>query len=371
MSDILSFITEKYLNKASEEWRIAEKVMQHERITTEEALYLYKKAEPGFLGVLANHIREQKNGKRVYFIRNVHLEPTNVCVCNCRFCSYSKKSGDKGAWRLSMKEINDAVSGTGADISEIHITGGTHPEADLAYYEKIVKTVKKIRPDIHLKAFSAAELQYVFDKAGVSYSDGFKILIAAGLDSIPGGGAEIFNEKIRKKICPEKSTSEQWLSVHRAAHLSGIFSNATMLYGHIEKYADRVDHLNRLRSLQDETGKFNAFIPLKFRNQNNELSGLPETTLIEDMRNYAVSRIFLDNFPHIKAYWPMLGKQAAQVALSFGVDDIDGTINDSTSIYTAAGVDESNLTVVELKELIVSAGYIPVERYSDYSERIS
>jgi aminodeoxyfutalosine synthase len=266
-----------------------------------------------------------------------------------------------------MKEITDTVSRIDKDISEIHITGGTHPEATLEYYEKIVKTVKKIRPDIHLKAFSAAELQYVFDKAKVTYTEGFRVLIGAGLDSIPGGGAEIFNEKIREKICPEKSSSEQWLNVHKAAHQSGIFSNATMLYGHIEEYKDRVDHLDRLRALQDETGKFNAFIPLKFRNQNNELSGLKETTLIEDMRNYAVSRIFLDNFPHIKSYWPMLGKQSAQIALSFGVDDIDGTINNSTSIYTSAGMDESTLTVNELTALIISAGYIPAERLSDYS----
>jgi aminodeoxyfutalosine synthase len=367
MSDILNLLVENKLAKNSEEWCIADKVIHNKRISTDDALYLYEKAEPGFLGILSNHIREQKNGKQVYFIRNIHLEPTNVCVCNCRFCSYSKKSGDKDAWRLSMKEITDAVSQIDKDISEIHITGGTHPEATLEYYEKIVKTVKKIRPDIHLKAFSAAELHYVFDKSQMSYIDGFKVLIQAGLDSIPGGGAEIFNEEIRKKICPEKATSEQWLNVHQAAHQSGIFSNATMLYGHVEKYADRVDHLNRLRSLQDETGKFNAFIPLKFRNQNNELSGLKETTLIEDMRNYAVSRIFLDNFPHIKAYWPMLGKQSAQIALSFGVDDIDGTINNSTSIYTAAGVDESTLTVDELSSLIFSAGYLPAERYSDYS----
>lgn len=367
MSELSDFLITNHLKKNSEEWLIADKVMHNKRITTGEALYLYEKAEPGYLGILANHIREQKNGKQVFFIRNVHLEPTNVCVCNCRFCSYSKKSGDKDAWRLSMKEITDTVSHIEKDISEIHITGGTHPEATLEYYEKIVKTVKKIRPDIHLKAFSAAELQYVFDKAGVSYIDGFRVLIQAGLDSIPGGGAEIFDEEVRKKVCPEKSTSEQWLNVHRAAHLSGIFSNATMLYGHIEKYAHRVDHLNRLRTLQDETGKFNAFIPLKFRNQNNELSGLQETTLLEDMRNYAIARIFLDNFPHVKAYWPMLGKQSAQLALSFGVDDIDGTINNSTSIYTSAGMDESTLTVDELSALIVSAGFVPAERYSDYS----
>jgi aminodeoxyfutalosine synthase len=367
MSDFLTLLVEKNLKKDSEEWRIASKIIDHKRITTGEALYLYEKAETGFLGILANHIREDKNSKKVYFIRNIHLEPTNVCVCNCRFCSYSKKSGDKDAWRLSMKEITDTVSRIDKDISEIHITGGTHPESTLEYYEKIVKNVKKIRPDIHVKAFSAAELQYVFDKAQVSYADGFKVLIRAGLDSIPGGGAEIFDEKVRGKICPEKSTSEQWLNVHRAAHQSGIFSNATMLYGHIEKYEDRVDHLDRLRTLQDETGRFNAFIPLKFRNRNNKLSGLKETTLTEDMRNYAVSRIFLDNFPHIKAYWPMLGKQSAQVALSFGVDDIDGTINNSTSIYTSAGVDEATLTVDELTALITSAGYIAAERFSDYT----
>ena len=364
---MIDTILKQNLNKNSLSWRIAEKVLQQQRITPDEALFLYQKADLGYLGILANHIRENKNSRQVFFIRNVHLEPTNVCVCNCKFCSYSKRDGEKGAWRLSMKEITDTVKNIPTDISEIHITGGTHPEATLLYYEKIVKTVKSIRPDIHLKAFSAAELQYVFDKAGVSYQEGFRVLIAAGLNSIPGGGAEIFDEKLRKKICPEKSTSEAWLQVHKAAHQAGIFSNATMLYGHIETAKHRIDHLNRLRCLQDETGKFNAFIPLKFRNQNNTMSDLKETTQIEDMRNYAVSRIFLDNFPHLKAYWPMLGKQSAQVALSFGVDDIDGTINDSTSIYTSAGVNESTLTVNELKEMITSAGYIPAERYSDYT----
>ena len=369
MPGILDHIAGSGLKTTSELRRIAEKVSQGQRITPAEALFLYEKAETGFLGVLASGIRVHKNDRNVYFIRNVHLEPTNVCVCNCKFCSYSKRSGDKDAYRFTMKEITEKVNAIDADITELHITGGTHPEATLEYYEKIVKTVKKIRPGIHLKAFSAAELQYVFDKAGVSYADGINVLKKAGLDSIPGGGAEIFDEKIRQKICPEKSTTQQWLGVHRAAHRSGLFSNATMLYGHIETFRHRVDHMDRLRTLQDETGGFNAFIPLKFRNQNNQLSKNKETTLVEDMRNYAVSRIFLDNFPHIKAYWPMLGKQAAQIALAFGVDDIDGTIHNTTTIYTAAGVSETNLTADELKHLVVSAGYVPVERYSDYTVR--
>jgi len=366
MSDIFDLIHDENSGTDPESRRIAEKVVQNERISTAEALFLYKEAEPGLLGILANHIRENKNGRRVYYIRNIHIEPTNVCVCNCRFCSYSKKEGEAGAMKLSMNEITDTVVLAGSDISEIHITGGTHPEATLAYYEKIVKTVKKLRPDVHLKAFSAAELHYVFDKAGQCYDCGIRILMDAGLDSIPGGGAEIFDAKIRKKICPEKCTSAQWLGVHKAAHKAGLFSNATMLYGHVENYSHRIDHLNRLRNLQDKTSHFNAFIPLKFRNRNNELSQLKETTLMEDMRNFAVSRIFLDNFPHIKAYWPMLGKQAAQIALSFGVDDIDGTINNSTSIYTAAGADETTLTVSELRQLISSAGFEAVERNSDY-----
>ncbi len=349
--------------------KIVEKVLAAERITAEDALYLYSTAELGFLAMLANHIKHNKNGKNVYFIQNIHLEPTNVCVCNCRFCSYAKKKGTEGAWELSLDEIAEKIHQIDACVNEIHITGGTHPSATVASYVDMVKTIRAINPHIHIKAFSAAELHYVFTKEDIPYQEGFRLLIEAGLGSIPGGGAEIFDETLRRKICPDKTSSVDWLRVHEASHQSGIFSNATMLYGHIETYEHRIDHMNRLRNLQDSTSGFNAFIPLKFKRQNNPMSNIKEGTLLEDLRNYAVARVFLDNFPHIKSYWPMLGKEAAQLSLSFGVDDIDGTINDSTKIYSMAGAEDTapHMNVDEIKKLITAAGQNPVERYSDYS----
>ena len=369
MKDTLPFFIENNFIKNAEEKKIAEKVLSSERISPDEAYYLYTKAELGLLALLASHIKDKKTGNNVFFIQNIHLEPTNICVCNCRFCSYRKKNGTPGAWRLSLDEIAEKIYQLDKAINEIHITGGTHPEATLTEYIDIVKTIRNINRHIHIKAFSAAELHYVFQKEKINYEEGFRLLIGAGLGSIPGGGAEIFDEEIRRKICPDKTSSTEWLNIHNSAHRSGIFSNATMLYGHIENYAHRIDHMLRLRNLQDITSGFNAFIPLKFKNQNNSMSDLKEVSLLEDLRNYAVSRIFLDNFPHIKSYWPMLGKEAAQLSLSFGVDDIDGTINNSTKIYSLAGAQETSphMNVEELKKIITDAGYAPVERYSDYS----
>lgn len=344
------------------------KVLHGKRISEKEALHLYTKTETGLLSLMADHVRTKLNSDKVFFIRNIHLEPTNLCIYNCKFCSFVCKT-KSSSLTYTLQEIGKMAEQIGKDINEIHITGGTHPDSSIDQYEKILTIIRTKNPKIHIKAFSAAELFYIFKKDRIEFSEGLKILIKAGLNSIPGGGAEIFDEKIRKEICPEKITSAAWLGIHRAAHQSGIFSNATMLYGHIENYLHRTDHMNRLRELQDETGGFNAFIPLKFRNKNNSLSHLEEVTLLEDLRSYAVARIFLDNIPHLKAYWPMLGKKQAQLALSFGVDDIDGTINNSTTIYTTAGVNnnENTLSVVELKKMITQSGFTPIERYSDYS----
>ncbi|MEI6123265.1 MAG: CofH family radical SAM protein [Bacteroidota bacterium] len=369
MKNSLSFFLHNNIINTPDDKRIAEKILASERITPDEAFYLFTEADLGLLGIMASHIKNNKTGKTVYFIQNIHLEPTNICVCNCKFCSYSKKSGKPGAWRLTLEEISEKIKQISENINEIHITGGTHPDATLTEYIHLVKTIRSINPKIHIKAFSAAELHYVFQKENIKYEDGFRLLIQAGLGSIPGGGAETFDEEIRKNICPDKTSSVEWLNVHAAAHKSGIFSNATMLYGHIESYHHRIDHMMRLRTLQDITSGFNAFIPLKFKNQNNPMSELKEVSLLEDMRNYAVSRIFLDNFPHIKSYWPMLGKEAAQLSLSFGVDDIDGTINDSTRIYSMAGAEDATpqMHVEEITKIILDAGYNPVERNSDYS----
>ncbi len=358
------------LNISSSLVAISEKVISGNRITPEEGLSLYQTADLGFLGLLSNFIREKKNGNDAYFNKNFHVEPTNICIYRCKFCSYSRKMNEDGSWQ---KEIDDIVAMAKAyqdkDVTEVHIVGGVHPDRNLAYYAEMVDQVRQTLPNIHIKAFSAVELEYMFKKSGVSVEKGFEMLKKAGLNSIPGGGAEIFDETLREQICPDKVSSQNWLKIHECAHQNGILSNATMLYGHIETYTHRIDHLNRLRELQDKTHGFNCFIPLKYRKANNPMSEIGEVTLIEDLKNYAVSRIFLDNFSHIKAYWPMIGKEMAQLSLSFGIDDIDGTIDDTTRIYTMAGEEETPaLTTGELVKLIRQAKRIPVERDSLYKK---
>ncbi len=350
---------------------IAQKVANQERISFEDGVYLYEHGELGFLGTLANHIRELKHGDKVFFNRNFHVEPTNICVFDCKFCSYSRllKQKDEG-WEMTEEQILEKVrSYDGKPVTEVHIVGGVHPKMGLHYFANLIKKIKEIRPDIHVKAFTAVELDYMCRKAKLSYEDGLRVLKEHGQDSLPGGGAEIFNEAIRAEICADKCTSDQWLDMHRTAHKLGMPSNATMLYGHVENYHHRVDHMNRLRNLQDETGGFNTFIPLKFRNGDNQMSHVPEVSTIEDLRNYAVARIFMDNFAHIKAYWPMIGRNTAQLSLAFGVDDIDGTIDDSTKIYSMAGSEEQNpaLSTQQLVQMIKDAGRHPIERDTVYN----
>jgi aminodeoxyfutalosine synthase len=350
--------------------KIAQKIKDNIRISTEECLYLYDNGEIGYLGVLANYIREKKNENFTYFNRNFHVEPTNICVYDCKFCSYSRLLKQKdGAWELNAEQmLNIVKSYEGQPVTEVHIVGGVHPKMGLHYFGDLIKSVKALRPDLHVKAFTAVELYYMFKKAKVTTAEGLKYLKDCGLDSLPGGGAEIFDEAVRKEICEDKCTSEEWLEIHGTAHELGIPSNATMLYGHVENFVHRVDHMNRLRQMQDRTKGFNTFIPLKFRNQDNQMSHIAEVSVIEDMRNYAISRIFLDNFNHIKAYWPMIGRNSAQLSLNYGVDDIDGTIDDSTKIYTMAGSEEQNpkLSTAQLVELIQQAGRTPIERDTLY-----
>ncbi len=349
---------------------IAKKTIDGERITVKEGIVLFEKGDLGFLGTLANFIREKKHGDHTFFNRNIHIEPTNICVFDCKFCSYSKLLREKTqGWELTEDEIYDIVrSYKDKAITEIHIVGGVHPKMGLHYFGNLIKNIKEIRPDIHVKAFTAVELEYMCRKAKVSYKEGLQILKDYGQDSLPGGGAEIFDEKIRAEICDDKCSTEQWLEIHRTAHEIGLPSNATMLYGHIESYAHRIDHMDRLRNLQDETGGFNTFIPLKFRNKDNQMSHLKESTVVEDLKNYAVSRIFLDNFDHLKAYWPMIGRETSQLSLSYGVDDIDGTIDDSTKIYSMAGAEDQNpaLTTKELVQLIKDVNRHPIERGTLY-----
>jgi aminodeoxyfutalosine synthase len=258
----------------------------------------------------------------------------------------------------------------GKPVTEVHIVGGVHPKMNLYFFVELLKQIKAHRPDLHIKGFTAVELDYMFRKAKLSIEDGLKILNDSGLDSLPGGGAEIFDQEIRKQICEDKVDAEGWLQIHRQAHLRGMHSNATMLYGHIEKFGHRIDHMERLRTLQDETGGFNTFIPLKFRNKGNDMSHVAESSVVEDMRLYAISRIYMDNFRHIKAYWPMLGRQNAQLTLSFGVNDLDGTIDDSTRIYSMAGSEEQHptLSTAQLVALIRQVKREPVERDTLYNE---
>jgi len=352
--------------------KIGEKIIEKERILFDEGLMLFENASLPFLGALANYIRESLHGNKTYFNRNFHIEPTNVCVFSCAFCSYSRLYAhrDEG-WELSLDQMMDMVRKyDGVPVTEVHIVGGVHPKMNLYFFVELLLNIKAHRPDLHIKGFTAVELDYMFRKAKLPVEEGLKLLNDSGLDSLPGGGAEIFDPEIRKQICDDKVNAEGWLQIHRQAHLLGMHSNATMLYGHIEQYVHRIDHMDRLRKLQDETHGFNTFIPLKFRNKGNDMSHVAESSVIEDMKLYAVSRIFMDNFPHIKAYWPMLGRQSAQLTLSFGVNDLDGTIDDSTKIYSMAGSEEQHpsLTTTELVALIKQMKREPVERDTLYNE---
>lgn len=351
---------------------IADKVINKERLTVEEGVLLFEKGEPGFLGSLANHITQQLHGNKVYFNRNFHIEPTNVCMFTCHFCSYSRlyKNRDEG-WELSIEQMLDMVRKyDGQPVTEVHIVGGVHPKMNLEFFCETVSKIRDLRPDLHIKGFTAVELDYMFRKAKLTVREGLQQLKDAGLQSLPGGGAEIFHPDIRNQICADKVDGNGWLEIHKTAHQLGMHTNATMLYGHIEKYEHRVDHMNQLRNLQDETGGFNCFIPLKFRNKDNDMSHIAETSMIEDMRTYAIARIFMDNFRNLKAYWPMLGRQSAQMTLSFGVNDLDGTIDDTTKIYAMAGAEEQSpsMSTEDLCDLITSVGKTPVERDTVYNE---
>ncbi|PCI98380.1 MAG: aminofutalosine synthase MqnE [Flavobacteriales bacterium] len=353
---------------------IVDKVKNEERITSEEGIYLYENAEVSYLGTLANFIRERRHGNKTYFNKNFHIEPTNICVFDCKFCAYSKflrNKDDFDAWELSEEEIIEAIKAyEGKDITEVHIVGGVHPKMGLEYFKNLISKIKEIRPDLHVKAFTAVELDYMARKAKVGYEECLQILKDAGQGSLPGGGAEIFDKSVRDQICKDKCTGEEWLEMHEAAHNVGMPSNATILYGHVEEPKHLIDHMNRLRELQDKTGGFNAFIPLKFRNGNNQMSHIEEVSVVEDLKMYAIARIFLDNFNHIKAYWPMIGRKTTQLLLSFGVNDIDGTVDDSTKIYSMAGVEEQKpvMTSDQMVALIKGVNRQPIERDSVYNE---
>lgn len=350
---------------------IGQKILQNERISFDDGVALFEKSSLPYVGALANWKRNELHGDITYFNRNFHIEPTNVCVFSCKFCSYSKLYAHKEeGWELTIDQMMDIVrSYDGKPVTEVHIVGGVHPKLTLAFFLDLMRAIKAHRPELHIKAFTPVELDYMFRKAKVSIQEGMRLAHEAGLDSLPGGGAEIFHPDVRTIICDDKVDANGWLEIHKTAHELGMHSNATLLYGHIEKYEHRVDHMERLRQLQDQTKGFNTFIPLKFRNKDNEMHEVPESIMLEDLKMYAISRLYLDNFPHIKAYWPMLGRQVAQLTLSYGVNDIDGTIDDTTKIYSMAGSEEQNpaMTTLELVRLIKQAKRTPIERGTLYN----
>ena len=350
---------------------IGQKIINNQRISFEDGVALFEKASLPYVGALANWKRNELHGDNTYFNRNFHIEPTNVCVFSCKFCSYSKLYAHKEeGWELTIDQMMDIVrSYDGKPVTEVHIAGGVHPKLTLAFFLDLMRAIKAHRPELHIKAFTPVELDYMFRKAKVSVKEGMRMAHEAGLDSLPGGGAEIFHPDVRTIICDDKVDANGWLEIHQTAHELGMHSNATLLYGHIEKYEHRVDHMERLRQLQDQTKGFNTFIPLKFRNKDNEMNEVPESTMLEDLKMYAISRLYLDNFPHVKAYWPMLGRQVAQLTLSYGVNDIDGTIDDTTKIYSMAGSEEQNpaMSTLELVRLIKQAKRTPIERGTLYN----
>jgi len=345
-----------------------DKVMAGQRLSEADAIRLFETQDLFTLGAMANHVREKLNGNDTYYNINLHIDYSNVCSTTCKFCAYSRFPGEAGAWELSHTEIVkkavEAHAKTG--LTEIHIVGGLHPEYPFEWYETMLQSLKAALPKVHLKCFTGVEIHFFAEKYNLSNEEVLNRLMAAGLDSMPGGGAEIFHPDVREEICPGKATADQWIEVHRTAHRLGLKTNATMLYGHVETYAHRVDHMRRLRDLQDETQGFQTFIPLAFHPEHTAMDRFARPSGIEDLKTLAVGRLFLDNFPHIKAYWIMLGLRLAQMSLAFGVDDLDGTVLEETIYHMAGAETPQSLSVADLQRLIREAGRQPVERDTLY-----
>ena len=350
---------------------IRDKVRSSERLTEEDGMALFLEPDLLAVGALANEVRERRHGDRTYFNRNMRIEVTNVCVASCLFCSFAKlEEHMPGAHTMKLeeawRELEMRMNDPGGPPTEVHVVNGLHPGLPFSYYEELLRGFKRIDPNVHLKCFTAVEIHFFAQHYGMTYAEVLEKLRAAGLESLPGGGAEIFDEDVRHRISPDKATATEYLEVHRVAHAMGMRTNATMLYGHIETFAHRVDHILRLRALQDETKGLQAFIPLAFHPDGNGMKNLPAPTAVDDLRTIAVSRLLLDNVDHIKAYWVSLTPDVAQIALRFGADDIDGTIVHET-IYKAAGTTSPGaLGYDELVRLIREAGRIPVERDTLY-----
>lgn len=349
--------------------QIEEKVYSGTRITAEEALYLFGSDDIFSLAKMASHIRRIKNSDNAYFVINRHVNPTNICVNRCKFCAFSRSKGEDGAYELTIEQILEKLrpsEGNSHQFSEVHIVGGLHPDWPFQYYKDLLSAIKREFPSIAIKAFTAVEIDYLSKISGLSIEETIKELKKSGLDLMPGGGAEIFDPSVRNSLCPEKISGSKWLDIMEAAHNAGIKTNSTMLYGHIESMQHRVDHLMKLRDLQDRTGGFQAFIPLSYHPLNTE-SGGHGSSGIDDLRTIAVSRIALDNFEHIKAYWIMLGEKVSQIALLFGADDLDGTVIEEKITHSAGGKTKEGMTRHELVNIIAKAGRRAVERDAQYN----
>lgn len=362
MNRLYKKITDKNLRP------VAEKIESGGRLGFEDGMLLEKSDDLLGLGAMANVVRERMNGNSAFYINNRHINHTNICVNECRFCAFRKDDGDEGAYAMALDEVmKNAHQYDGETFSEFHIVGGLHPDLPYDYYLDMIKNLHEDFPDVHLQAFTAVEIAYFAKISGRSNAEVLCQLKEAGLGSLPGGGAEIFHSDIRRKICPEKIDGDEWLDVHKTAHKAGIKSNATMLYGHIEKPEHRIDHLLQLRSMQDETGGFMTFIPLAFHPKNTHYDRLPFTTGLLDLRMIAISRLMLDNFDHIKAFWIMIGEAIAQVSLSFGADDMDGTVVEEKITHSAGAKTAQKLAVEKIERLIREAGREPVERDTLYN----
>ncbi|MFO7559286.1 MAG: aminofutalosine synthase MqnE [Desulfobacterales bacterium] len=348
---------------------IREKLASGERLDFDDGCLLYSSSDLIGKARLADGVRQQKHGKKAFFVYNQHINYTNICKNKCLFCAFSREKDQEGAFTLSIEEVGMQLEKRLREpIREIHMVGGINPSLPFEYYLNLVETIKSIRPDVAVKAFTAVEIDHFSEIAGLSLTETISRLKKAGLSMMPGGGAEVMNERVRQKLFPRKIGKEKWLEVVKTAHLNGLTSNATMLYGHIETIEERVRHLIRLRELQDETGGFSAFIPLAFHSKNTRLSHIPSTTAFDDLSNIIAARLMLDNFDHIKAYWIMIGEKLAQLALSFGADDLDGTIIEEKITHMAGATSAKGQTRDQLIHTIKAAGFEPIERDSFYNQ---
>lgn len=358
----ISFIDKRVENVFS-------KVLKGSRLSKEDGICIYETHDLIGLGQTADHVRRSLHGSKAFYIYNQHLNYTNICKNRCRFCAYAKSKKEKGAYAWSIEEIEKRLlERIDEPVKELHIVGGLNEDLSFQYFIDLLKTVKKIRPKSTVKAFTSVEIDYLSNLAGLSVEKTIQKLKDAGLEMMPGGGAEVLNSRIHKQLFPRKIGHERWLEIVKAVHKAGIKTNATMLYGHIETIEERVDHLLTLRNLQDETAGFSAFIPLAFHSENTTLSHIPPTTAVDDLKNVAAARLMLDNFDHIKAYWVMIGEKLAQVALSFGADDLDGTIIEERITHTAGAKSAKGLTKKQMEDMITKAGFEPVERDSFYNQ---